>query len=184
MCSPSPGPRPAAGSPNSPAASVRVATGPTATSSSLAELEPLVQRRLANTAPSSAASAVLRLGHEVQLDEVRTADHLAEPDEELGLERGHGEVAAVGRPVDPVAREPAREEARQRVAAQAVRDEPVRPVRHRRRQPRATAGARPLEQRGEHGRDRSQGARGEVCGLNGRQPRRGVLQHARPSRGS
>ncbi len=37
--------------------------------------------------------------------ELRPADHLAEPREEHGLERGDGERQAVGRLVDAVARE-------------------------------------------------------------------------------
>ena len=124
---------------------------------------------------------LLSVGHEVQLRQLRAADHLAEAEEELGLERADREQAAVGGLVDPVAGEAAGEEARQRVAAEPVRDEPVRAVRHRDRQPRATAGALPLEQGGEHLDDRAERARGEVRGLDRRQPRRRVLEHAGPA---
>ncbi len=83
----------------------RVATGPTQTSSPSQRLEPLGQRpACAKTAASSAASAscvvvVLAGG------ELGPPDELAQPDEELRLERGDRQPASVGRLVDPVARQ-------------------------------------------------------------------------------
>ena len=124
---------------------------------------------------------LLPVGLEVPLRQLRAADHLAEPEEELRLERADREPAAVGGLVDPVAGEAAGEEARQRVAAEPVRDEPVGAVRHRDRQPRAAAGALALEQGGEHLDDGAERAGGEVGGLQRRQPGRRVLEHAGPA---
>ena len=109
------------------------------------ELQPVVERAGGERRRELRAELLLRLGVEVALRELRAADHLAEPDEELRLERADGEPAAVGGRVDPVAGEAAREEARQRIAAEPVRDEPVGAVSHRDRQPRAAAGALALE---------------------------------------
>ena len=101
--------------------------------------------------------------------------------EELRLERADREVAPVRRRVDAVAGEAAGEDARHRLAAEAVRDEVVRAVRHRDDDPRALAGARPLEERREDLRDRAERAGGEVGDLHRRQLGRGVLEHARPA---
>ena len=109
------------------------------------------------------------------------ADQLAEPEEELRLERADGQLAPVGGRVDPVAGEAAGQEARERIAAEPVRDEPVRAVRHRDRQPGAAARALALEQRGEHLGDRAERAGGEIGGLERRQAGRRVLEHARPA---
>ena len=62
--------------------------------------------------------------------EVGAIEELAEPPEELRLERADGEVAPVCRRVDAVAGEPSREEPRHGLAAETVRDEVVRPMRH------------------------------------------------------
>ena len=132
------------------APSASVATGPTQTSSPSNSSQPVLERAVANIAASSAREFLLRVGVVLALGELRSADHLAEPHEELRLERADGELAAVGGRVDPVAGQPAGEKARQRVAAEPVRDEPVRAVRHRDRQPRAAPGALALEQRRQH----------------------------------
>ncbi len=124
---------------------------------------------------------VLRVRDEMTLREVGPAEQLAEADEELRFQGRDGEVPAVGGLVDPVRGEPARQEARQRVAADAVRDEPVRAVRHRDRQARAVAAALALEQRGEdlgHGRECPGG---EIGRLDRRETGSGVLENARPA---
>ena len=77
--------------------------------------------RPARTAASSAPSSSCAVRVEVPLRELGPADHLAEPEEELGLERSDREPAAVRGLVDPVAGEAAREEARERVAVESVR---------------------------------------------------------------
>ena len=99
----------------------------------------------------------------------------------MRLERADGEPAPVCGRVDPVAGESAREQVRPRVAANAVRDEPVRAVRHRDDEPRATPGALTFEECGEHLGDRREGARPEVGGLEGRQGRRRFGERARPA---
>ena len=138
----------------------------------------------AKTAASSAASSSCASGDELALGQLGPPDQLAEPDEELRLERADGQVAAVGGLVDPVAGEPAGEEARQRVAAEPVRDEAVRAVRHRDRQPGAAAGALALEQRGQDLRHGAERAGGEVGGLERRQRRARCPRARPPSRGS
>ena len=181
MCSPSVGPRPADGLPE---LSGRLGQGRDGADGDvlvLAELEPLVEAPAREDGAELLREGRLGIHLEVQLDEVGPTDHLTEPDEELRLERGDREVAAVGGGVDPVAGEAAGQELRQRLAAESVGDEPVRAVGHRGRQPRAAPGARPLEQGGEHRGDGSQGTRSEIRGLHGRQAGCGVLQHARPA---
>ena len=86
-------------------ASARVATGPTQTSSSSKSSSHSSSGCVGEDAPSSAASASCAVGVELPLGEVGPADHLAEAEEELRLERGDRQVAAVGRLVDPVAGE-------------------------------------------------------------------------------
>ena len=167
--------------PKSAAASASVATGPTQTSSPSKSSSHAASGRSANTAASSAASSSWRLGEKLALGELGATDQLAETDEELRLERADGELPPVGRLVDPVAGEPAGEEPRQRVAAEPVRDEPVRAVRHRDGQAGAAPGAFPLEQRRQDLRDGAECAGGEVGGLQRRQAGSGVLEHARPA---
>ena len=100
------------------------------------------------------------------LDEVAAVDELAESREELRLESSDGEVTSVGRLVDAVAREPAREEPRDGLAADSIRHEVVRAVCHRDRDPRPLAGSRTLEEPGEDLRDGSERAGREVCDLS------------------
>ena len=148
------------------------------------ELEPLVEATAREDAAERVRELLLRLGDEVQLGELGPPDHLAQPDEELRLERGDGELAPVGGAVDAVAGEPAGEEARQRIAAEPVRDEPMRAVRHRGGQVRASAGARAFQQRGEHGGDRAERADREVGRLDAAAGPAQCPRARRPSRGS
>ena len=113
--------------------------------------------------------------------EVGPLEELAQSQEEPRLERSHREVPAVSRRVDPVAGEAARQQPRGRVAAEPVRDEVVRAVRHRDDDVAALPGALPLEQRGKHARHRA-----ERTPRRGRRPgpgeaRRGVLEDAGPA---
>ena len=117
--------------PNAAAPSARVATGPTQTSSPSKSRNHSSSERVGERRRELCGELLLRRGVEVALRELRPADHLAEPDEELGLERADRQVPAIGGRVDPVAGEATREEARLRVAAEPVRDELVRAVRHR-----------------------------------------------------
>ena len=104
-------------------------------------------------------------------------DQLAEPEEELRLERADREVTPVGGLVDAVAGEAAGEKARQRVAAEPVGDELVRSVCHRDRQPRAAAGALALEQRRQDLRHRAERPGGEIGGLERGQAGRRVFEY-------
>ena len=113
--------------------------------------------------------------------EVDTIEELAQPLEELRLERPDREVATVRRRVDPVAREPAGEHARNRLAAEAVRDEIVRPMRHRDDDPRAVAGSRTLEEPGQDLRDGAERTGREVGDLHRWELCVGVLEDACPA---
>ena len=86
----------------------------------------------------------------------------------------------VGRPVDAEARWPAGEELRDRFAAEPVRGQPVRAVRHRDRDPRPGARPLPLEQGGEDLDERTESAGGEVGDLRRRNGRRGIGEQPRP----
>ena len=108
-------------------------------------------------------------------------DELAEPPEELRLERTDRQLAAVGGPVEAVAREPAREHARDGLASEPVRDEVVRAVGHRDDDARAASRTRAFEERREHLRDRAERSGREIGDLDRRQLGRGVLEHARPA---
>ena len=128
------------------------------------------------------AEQLLELGKlrlERAAGQVGPLEQLAEPLPELGLERGHRQEPAVRRLVDPVAGDTAGEQARHRVAGQAVRDEAVRAVRHRDDDARAVASALAFEQRRENLDHRALGAGGEVGDLHRRQRRRGVGEDAR-----
>ena len=145
------------------------------------ELQPLGERPCLEDGAELGGERVLSVRIELARGELGPLDQLAEPCEELRLERPDRQVPSVGGRVDPVAGKTAREEAWERIAAQPVRDEAVRAVRHRDRQPGAAAGARALEQRRENFGDRAERARCKVGRLDRRQARRGVFEHARPA---
>ena len=145
------------------------------------ELQPLGERPRLEDGGELGCELLLPLGIELASGELGPLDQLAQPPEELRLERPDRQVPSVCGRVDPVAGEAAREEARERITAQPVRDEAVRAVRHRDRQPGAATCARALEQCREDFGDRPEGACCEVRRLNRRQPRRGVFEHARPA---
>ena len=145
------------------------------------ELQPLGERPCLEHGAELGGERVLSIWVELARGELGPLDQLAQPREELRLERPHRQMPSVGGRVDPVAGEAAGEEARERITAQPVRDEAVRAVRHRDRQPGAAAGACPLEQRSEDFGDRAERARCEVGRLERRQARRGVFEHARPA---
>ena len=103
-----------------------VATGPAETSSPSNS-----SSHSASVRDASAASSSGRRGSHWRPDELRQLDELAEPLPELRLERGDRQEAAVGGRVDAIAGDAAGEQLRHRLAADAVRDEVVRAVRHR-----------------------------------------------------
>src|SRR5206468_5350411 len=80
--------------------------------------------------------------------------------------------------VDPVAGDAAGEDLRHRVAAEAVRGEPVRAVRDRDHDPAALARAPALDERGEDLDDRAERACGDVPDLDRRHAGRGVVEEA------
>ena len=84
------------------------------------ELEPLGERPCREDGAELGGERVLSVGVELARGELGTFDQLAQPHEELRLERPNGQLPGVGRRVDPVAGKPAREEARERIAAEAV----------------------------------------------------------------
>ena len=145
------------------------------------QLEPGRERATREDRGELGCERLLAARVELARGELGPPDELAEPREELRLQRADGEVAPVGGLVDAVAGEPAREKARQRVAAQPVRDEPVRAVRHRDGDPGAAAGALALEQGGQHLRDGAERSGGEVGGLQRGHGRRRVGEHAGPA---
>ena len=166
--------------PSSAAASSRVKTGPTQTSSSPKCASHASRERLAKIAASSSASACLVLVV-LAVGELRAAEKLGETAEELGLERADGEVASVGGRVDAVAGETARQESRDGLAAEPVCDEVVRAMRHRHDDARRSSRASAFEQRRQDLRHRAERAGGEVRDLNGREGMRRVRENAGPA---
>lgn len=145
------------------------------------ELQPLGERPCLEHGGQLGSERVLTIRIELARGELGPSDQLAQPPEELGLERPHRQMPGVGGRVDPVAGKAAREEARERIAAQPVRDEAMRAVRHRDRQPGAAAGACPVEERSEDLGHGAECARCEVGRLERRQVRRGVLEDTSPA---
>ena len=135
---------PAKATPNSVAASSRVETGPTQTSSS-----PKWASQSASDLRREDLGELVRelvlVGCVLPLRELGSAEELAEPREELRLERADGQMASVRCRVGAVAREPAGEHPRHRLSAEAVRDEVMRAVGHRDGDPCSLAGALALE---------------------------------------
>ena len=131
------------------------------------ELEPLRQRTLPERGRQLAARVPPASPPYCRSAELRPADHLAHRREEPRLERREREPATVGRRVDAVARETPGEETVARVAAEAMLDERVAPMRHRdaraaRPSPGARRGARapqgsPSPRRARLRRDRRSG---------------------------
>ena len=138
MCAPSGTSSGVRDEPNSAAASARVQTGPTQTSSSPKCSSQSARVRVAKHRCELRRERLLVVVV-LALAEIATLDELAEPPEELRLERADREVAAVGRFVDAVAGEPAREHPWDGLAAEPVGDEVVGAVRHRDDDPRALA---------------------------------------------
>ena len=89
------------------------------------ELKPLGERPCLEDGAELGGERVLSVGVELARGELGAFDHRAQPLEELRLERPNGQVPGVGSRVDPVAGKPAREETWERIAAEAVCDEPV-----------------------------------------------------------
>ncbi len=123
----------------------------------------------------------LLVGVVVSLGQRGPPEELAQPPEELRLERRNRDVPPVGRAVDAVAGEPAREQPRNGVASEPVRDEVVRAVRHGDDHVASLARARPLEERGEDAPHRAERPGGEVGDLDRGQARGGVLEDSRPA---
>src|SRR5262245_24681376 len=90
-------------------------------------------------------------------------------------------MAAVGGLVDAVRGEAAGEEAREAVASEPVRDEPVRAVRKRDHDVAAPAGTVTLEQGREDLGHGAKPARREIGDLDGWQRRRGVVERPGPA---
>ena len=84
------------------------------------ELQPLREWSCLEHGAELGGKRFLSVWIELRRGELGPLDQLAEPREELWLERSHGQVASVGCRVDPVAGKSAREEARQRIATEAV----------------------------------------------------------------
>ena len=166
--------------PKTAAASARVETGPTQTSSSPKCPSQSSRVRVAEDGGELEGKGVL-VCLVLSLCEVGAPDELAQTSEELRLECRDGEPATVRRVVDAVAREPAGQHARHRLAAEPVRDQCVRPVRHRNHDVASRAGARALEEGGEHLRHGAERSRGEVGDLDRRKLGRGVLEDAGPA---
>ena len=118
---------------------------------------------------------------ELALAEIATLDELAQPPEELRFERADREVPAVGRGVEAVAREAAREHPWDRLASQPVCDEVVGAVCHRDDEAGAESGSLALEQRSEHLRHRAERPGREIRDLQRRQLGRGVLERSGPA---
>ncbi len=167
--------------PNSAAASASVATGPTQTSSPSKSSSQAASGRCAKTAASSAASSSCAPATRCRSASSGRSISSQRRTKNFGSSAPDGELPTVGRLVDPVAGEPAGEEPRQRVAAEPVRDQAMRAVRHRDRQAGAVPGALPLEQRSQDLRDGAEGAGREVGRLERRQGGSCVLEHARPA---
>ena len=110
--------------PSSPAASARVRTGPTQTSSSPKWASQASSGRVREDRRELRAELLLTLVV-LPIREVGAIEELAESPEELRLERADGEVAPVCRRVHAIAGEPSREEPRHGLAAETVRDEVV-----------------------------------------------------------
>ena len=143
-------------------------------------LEPVVEGARAEDGGELDGKGLL-VGLVLPLRELRALDELAQTPEELRLECRDGESTPVRRVVDAVAREPAGQHARHRLAAEPVRDQVVRPVRHRDHDVASRAGARALEEGGEHLRHGSERSRREVGDLDRRKAGRRVLEDAGPA---
>src|SRR4051795_13199944 len=154
--------------------------GPDADVFALEELEPLGERAGPEDRRELARECLL-VGVELPLRQLRSAEQPRQAAEERRLERGEGEMASVRGLVDAVAGEAAGQHARQGLAAEPVRDEPVRAVCHRDDDVAAPAGPFALEQCGEDLRHGAERACGEVCDLEGRQRGRRVPERAGPA---
>ena len=137
------------GCPKATAASARVATGPTQTSSPSNSASHAASVRAPNAAASSPASASWSSPYCSSASSGR-ARRSHSPGEELRLQGSQREVAAVRGRVHPIAREPARQQPVAWIATQPMGDECVAPVGHRDTQPRALARAGPPDERREH----------------------------------
>ena len=131
--------------------------------------------------PASSAASVILIVVVLEVREVGAIEELAQPPEELRLERADREVSTVLRRVDPVAREPAGEHAWDGLASDPVRNEVVGAVRHGDHEPRTDSRAGSLQQCCEHLRHRTERSGGEVRHLEGRERRSGVLEDACPA---
>src|SRR5262245_58958744 len=100
------------------------------------------------------------------LGELRAFEELAEASKELRLECADREPAPVGGLVGPVAGETARQHARHRLAAEAVRNEIVGAMRDRDDDAWPETGSCPLDERCQHLCGRAEGARCEVRDLD------------------
>ncbi len=180
MCSPSLGAGSGVAEPNSSAASARVHTGPTQTSSLSKTWSHSANGTLHEDRRQFRREPVLIVAV-LPFRKLRPADDLAQAREELRLERADREVSCVRGLVHAVAGEPAGEEPRDGLAAEPVRDEIVRAVRHRDDEPRAHARARSLHERCEDLHDRTEGARREIGDLHRRPDRRRVLEDPGPA---
>jgi hypothetical protein len=145
---PSAGATPDGAEPKSAAASSGVDPGPTPTREDVREV----------------VSEGLLILVVLALHELRPPDDLAQPREELRLERADRQVATVGTRVHRVAGEPLRQHGR-------PRHQPVRAVRHRDDELRPLARALAREERRKDRRHRAERARREVGDLHGWQRR-------------
>ncbi len=118
--------------------------------------------------PGLVCQLALGIGVELALRELRSLEQLAEALEELFLQRREGQVATVGGLVDAVGGEPAGQEPRDGITAQAVGGEMMRTVRHGHDEMRTAAGLLALEQSSKYPVHRGQRARRQVRDLRRR----------------
>ena len=180
MCAPSGTGSSVSAVPKTVAASARVQTGPHADVLSVEQLEPGGEGAGEQDATELVCERLL-VRVVVPLGEVGPLEQLAQPSKELRLEGRDRQMPPVGRAVDAIAGETAREQPRDGVASEPMRDEVVRAVRHGDDDVASLARARSLEQRGEDARHRAERSGGEVGDLDRGQARGGVLEDARPA---
>lgn len=147
----------------------------------LAEVhEPLVQRARGERRGELPGESLL-VRCVLLLGELGSLEEPAEALEEVGLQRADGHVSPVGRLVQAIARQAARQEPGYRLASNPIRDQVVGAMGHRHDEASSAAGSSAPEQGCEDLSDRGERPGGEIGDLDGRERRRGVLEDSGPS---